>query len=271
MKASLVISYYKDICALKLILSSLSNQSYSNFEVIIAEDDNSLETKAVIIEYSSRLTIKHHFQEDDGIRKSLAQNSAAKLAEGDIIIFIDGDCIPYPNFIESHVKLSKKGHALSGKRLNLGPKYSAQLRGGKTIKQFFSSFPFNIIGIALDCKEGHLEAGLNLNHRIFKWIIPMKDTRLLGCNFSCHRHDFEAINGFDEIYLDTAIADDTDIEWRFRAYGLNISSVKFYANVVHLYHEKRSKVIPYLHDMQQLMQQRKSLGQYRASIGLTKG
>ena len=35
---SLIIAVYKDVQALGLIIESLKNQSYKNFEVIIAED-----------------------------------------------------------------------------------------------------------------------------------------------------------------------------------------------------------------------------------------
>ncbi len=40
MKVSLVIAYYKNITALKIILKALENQSQKDFEIIIAEDDN---------------------------------------------------------------------------------------------------------------------------------------------------------------------------------------------------------------------------------------
>ena len=38
MKVSVIIAVYKDVEALELIIESLKNQTYKNFEVIIAED-----------------------------------------------------------------------------------------------------------------------------------------------------------------------------------------------------------------------------------------
>lgn len=269
MKASLIVAVYKDYQAIELILSALCNQTTKDFEVIIAEDNDSSEMKAIVERYSNQLEIKHHFQDDDGIRKSIAQNSAASLAEGDIVIFIDGDCVPYPNFIENHLKLSQKGRVLSGKRLNLGPDFSRKIRDAEmTSDTLASRFLLLLPAIAKDCQEGHVEAGLNVSYDWFKKILPLKDTSLLGCNFSCYTEDFKAINGFDESYRDTAIADDTDIEWRLRAYGLKVSSVKFYANVIHLYHEKRSRFIPYEAELLELMRQRQADGKYRADKGL---
>jgi glycosyltransferase involved in cell wall biosynthesis len=40
MKISLIIAYYKNLDALDLILKALQKQTFTDFEVIIAEDDN---------------------------------------------------------------------------------------------------------------------------------------------------------------------------------------------------------------------------------------
>ena len=44
MKLTIIISYYKNLNNLKLILKALNNQSVNNFEAIISEDDNNDET-----------------------------------------------------------------------------------------------------------------------------------------------------------------------------------------------------------------------------------
>jgi GT2 family glycosyltransferase len=64
-----------------------------------------------------------------------------------------------------------------------------------------------------------------------------RNISILGCNFSCFKKDFEAINGFDEGYGGTALSDDTDLTWRFQAYGAKLRSCKNAANVFHLYHK----------------------------------
>ena len=63
MKVSVIIPTYKDIVALKLILDALSYQTYKDFEVIVAEDDNLEETKRFIQNYKSDYKIKHFSQE----------------------------------------------------------------------------------------------------------------------------------------------------------------------------------------------------------------
>ena len=48
MKVSIIAAVYKDIGALKLIVESLERQTYKNFELIVAEDDNSNGVKKFI-------------------------------------------------------------------------------------------------------------------------------------------------------------------------------------------------------------------------------
>ena len=48
MKVSVIIAVYKDVEALELIIESLKNQTYKNFEVIIAEDGQDEKMQAFI-------------------------------------------------------------------------------------------------------------------------------------------------------------------------------------------------------------------------------
>ena len=121
MKVSIIVAVYKDVKVLELIFETLSYQTYKNFEVIVAEDGNSQEMQSYIdiARKKYNFEIKHTTQEDKGIRKARSQNNGILAANGEYLIFIDGDCLLYSTFIEGHVKLSKKNQALSGRRLNL--------------------------------------------------------------------------------------------------------------------------------------------------------
>ena len=61
MKISLIIAYYKNISALSLIFKALENQSYNDFEVIVAEDDNDEETLKFVTEKKEKslFPVKH--------------------------------------------------------------------------------------------------------------------------------------------------------------------------------------------------------------------
>ena len=242
MKVSVIIAVYKDVEALELIIESLKNQTYKNFEVIIAEDGED-EKMQTFIKSIKDLDIKHTTQEDIGIRKTRSLNNGIISSEGEFLIFIDGDCIPYSTFIESYVKLSQDGFIISGRRVNLGPKYSKNLRN-KIISplELEKTFLLRYIFISQDCKEGHSEDGFYFSPDgwIYNKFIKNRkaSTSILGCNYACFKKDIIAINGYDEGYGETAIGDDTDLEWRFKALGCKIKSAKNVANVFHLYHSR---------------------------------
>lgn len=269
MKISLIIATYKQIEDLRVIIHALKTQSYKNFEVIIAEDNNSQEMKDLVNSVEN-LNILHTYQEDIGIFKARSQNNAILAATGDYLVFIDADCVPHSQFLSGHATLALKGQVLAGRRVNLGPKYSLKLKQNiltpmELEKQFWLRLP----NIMSDCKEGHIEAGLSLNPNgfLFKTFVYPKSPSIVGCHFSCFKEDIVAINGFDESYGESNLPDDTDIEWRFRAYGMTIRSCKFAANLFHLYHS-RSYRDHLLDELYETMIDRKEQGLYFASVGL---
>jgi len=130
MQASIIIAYYRKIDNLKLILHAFSNQTDNDFEVIIAEDDNNLQTKTFIqiSKQQYRFPIIHLFQDkDDGFKKNIMLNRAIKASNADKIIFIDGDCIPNKHFVASYNKAIKQGIMCYGRRVFLDKTLSDKL------------------------------------------------------------------------------------------------------------------------------------------------
>ena len=275
MKVSLIVAVYKDIEALSLIVKALEKQTYTNFELVVAEDGECQELKILIKELhrTCKFDILHTTQEDIGIQKMRSLNNAIMVATGEYLIFIDGDCIPYSTFIDGHVYLASKKHIVSGRRCNLGPKYSEKLRNDyissyQLERSFVIKFPF----IAFDSNERHTEAGFYFNPRgyIYSEIVKKKksSTNLLGCNYSCFKNDILAINGYDEGYGQTAIGDDTDMQWRFISSGMNIISAKNVANVFHLYHTRTFRDTISIDDEWRLFLENKAKNKYICKYGL---
>ena len=104
MKATLIISVYKNIPTLKAILESLERQTEQNFEVIISEDGQDEGMAAFVASYPFRWPMQHLTQEDLGWRKERILNKAVMAAHTDWLVFIDGDCVLHPRFMALAIK-----------------------------------------------------------------------------------------------------------------------------------------------------------------------
>jgi len=244
MRVSVLIPTYKDIRALELILDALKLQTYQNFEVIVAEDDNSNELKDFLKEYKSKYSIYHLFHENLGNRKAIIMNKALKESRGEYIVFIDGDTIPYRTFVESHVALAKKRVVLCGRRVNLGDKVSTLLREGKISAYELERHYLKYYRLIKDDNSRHYEQGLyfKANGIVQKILMKLnKNVHIVASNFSCFREDIFAVNGFDEDLPNAPHRDDTDLEWRMVGIGCKLVSVKYCANMFHLNHSRNDR------------------------------
>lgn len=243
LKCSIIISVYKDTDSLDLILESLSKQTIIPNEVVVSEDGNSVEMSNYITIAKNRykkLDITHLFQEDIGWRKNIALNKAVMVAKYEYLIFIDGDCVPFDNFIENHVKQAEKKIVLAGKRVELGENITKEIRSKKlTVSRLTNNYWVYAIKLIKD-KTRHLEDMLHVSYKSFLAPIIRKEVNyIIGCNWSAFKEDILAINGFDETYELPSVGEDVDLGWRFRGLGIELKSCRYNANLVHLYHKKR--------------------------------
>lgn len=227
MKASLIISIYKNTQALKAVLDSLKRQTEQDIEVILSEDGNDAQMAAFIASYDFPWPIQHLTQPDEGWRKEKALNKAVVAAKNDWLIFIDGDCVLHPRFIEYHVRYQQRGIMLAGKRVKLNPELSERCMKGEK----FCLFPY------LFARRGCRYVEEAFYCKSAEWL-RRKVKHLVGSNMSMSRADLIAINGFDENYVLPATGEDYDIEWRMIANGCKIVSLRNLAVQYHLYHKE---------------------------------
>lgn len=236
---SVIVAIYKDINSLDLIINSLINQTYTgNYEIIIAEDGNDKNVKKYIEQLELK-NIVHTSQIDEGWRKNKSLNNAVRKSNGDLLIFLDGDCIPYSNLIENYVKMKSDKTILCGRRVELGGDFTKKLREKELNSiSLEKKYLINSYKLIKD-KTRHYEEGIVLNKLLFKVKYRNKESNILGCNFAVNREDLFKINGFNEDYLWPSVGEDTDIEYRLKKTGCSMKPVRNLCNVFHLYHEEK--------------------------------
>jgi glycosyltransferase involved in cell wall biosynthesis len=275
LRVSVIIPLYKDLQALKIVLQALQRQTYKNFEVIIAEDDDSLETPLFLKNYSD-LEIVHISQPDTGRNKVIIQNKAICKARGEYLIFIDGDIVPFEHFIEYSLKLAKPKHILSGRRVNLNESLTQKIKNSELDIQDIEKNYLSFLLQNRNDRHARVEQGIQLSPEgfLYKYFLSKRkrNTEILGCNFSCFKEDMLSINGFDEEYHPLAtLADDTDLSWRFKGMGYTLVSSKNIANCFHLWHKTGTSNIAFDVDRDiALFQKNQESKQYVCKNGLDK-
>lgn len=88
---SAIIPLYNRPDEIEELLESLTQQSYSNFEVVIIEDGSTDDSKEIVEQYSRKLNIQYHVKENGG--QGFARNVGFEIAKGDYFVIFDSDAI----------------------------------------------------------------------------------------------------------------------------------------------------------------------------------
>lgn len=240
-KASLFLSTYEMPRHLELVFAGLARQTTQDFEILVCDDGSGKETRDLIEDFSKRspVPVRHFWQEHDGFRKCKILNQAAREAQGDVFVFLDGDCVPHRYYIEDHLSQQEEGRYLAGRRVELGPWISAQLTPEQVAAGFFDRPRWKLISSIVQKDSEYLQRSIRVPVQGLRKILKMdRVVDLKGCNYSIPRAALEALNGFDEEYEGYG-REDTDVEIRLQNLGLKIKSMKGLALQFHVWHPRR--------------------------------
>lgn len=228
---SLIIAVYKQINFLDIVLQSVNAQSFKDFEVVIAEDDNSEKVKAFIETQKSRypFQIKHVSQNDAGFRKNKILNEAVRKSSGEYLVFIDGDCLLHKHYLREYFKRRSDSLCLFGRRVRLSRKITNELIS----KNVFKELSFLTL---LFSKSKRVEDALYL-----PFSISRRKTGILGCSFCVSKKNLITINGFDEDFVHPLYGEDTDVARRLLLIGVKLKCTKFNTIQYHLFHDKEDR------------------------------
>lgn len=268
-KASLIISVYNNVPFLEVVLRSVNEQTWNDFEIIISEDGENKEMLNFIKAFPFKHPWIHLQQEDIGWRKNKALNKAIMAAHSKYLVFIDGDCIIHPRFMESHVRMAKEGCILGGKRFKLNDALSKEfMKGNRTYRNIGFYLFKNLLRISKLGIRFPEEAFVISPESMLKSLSQIRKIKeLRGCNMSFSKKAILDINGFDEDYIKPAIGEDADITWRFKMAGYKLRSIRNLAVEYHLFHPENWKEQKENVDKMNI---KKNLGHYRCLNGIRK-
>lgn len=244
MKVSVIIAFYNNIDWLKMILAALNRQTFSDFEVVIADDGSKQTVVDEIgkIKNTYSFPVLHIWHEDKGWRKNIILNRAIVDSVGEYFIFLDGDCIPHKKFVEEHYANRREGVVIAGRRAQLTREITDKLTLDVVSgKHFERKICRSLLLAGILGKESHVENSVRITNKwLRKWFVKEKTAGIIGCNFSLFKADILKVNGFDERFVSAGTGEDTDLEARLGRVGVFVVTKKHLLTIFHRKHVREN-------------------------------
>lgn len=233
-----ILSTYDWPAALEAALVSLEDQGYRRFEVVVADDGSERGTARLIerLQGTVGFPLRHVWQEDRGYRLGAARNRAVAASESEYLIFLDGDCVFMPDFLERHARLAEPRFFVKGSRVQMSRTLSQSALSAR--------LPVHRWSTRLWLRQRILG---NV-HRFLPFLrLPLGPLRKSasrswgsskGCNLAVWRDDFVGVNGFNEEYEGWG-EEDIDLALRLIRNGVRRKDGRFAVPVIHHWHEQR--------------------------------
>lgn len=182
-RVSVVIPHYNDLAGLTRCLASLDAQTmpHDEFEVIVADNASPLPRDAIEATITGRAKLVFVAEKGAGP----ARNGGVAVATGEILAFIDADCVAMPGWLEAGVA-GLNDYDFIGGHVAVSVGDPARMTGAEAFESVF----------AFDFRSYILDKGFTGSGNMFVW-----------------RRVFDQVGGFRP-----AVSEDT--EWSHRATGM---------------------------------------------------
>ena len=264
LKIAFIVLTYNRSDTLLQVLAGLASQCDERHEVIIADDGSTPEEVDAFKRKMPlfKCSVTHVWHADTGFTASRARNHAATSSSADYFVFMDGDCIPNQHFVASHTALMESGFFVNGSRVLLSKELTEKILACDVL-----------IGDAnwREWLKWRLSGDANKLVHLLNWPkAPWRKRnnfywkKIRSCNFGVWRHDFIAVNGFDESFQGWG-HEDADMVLRLHNAGVHRKNGFCATEVYHLWHRENSRSNECVN--RQTVMQRLHSGQIRASFG----
>ncbi len=238
-RTEVIVTTHANPRALDLCLLALSLQSAGPFLVCVAEDGESPATADVVRRRQADFpsgVVRHIRQPYLGFRKNRILNAAVASSVADYLVFIDGDCLPAPRFLDRHLAARRPGRFLSGGVVRLGPSATAEVTPERVVSGEVFGLPWLRAAGQSGWRDALKASALPTPiASVLERLTPVAIT-WNGGHASGWRSDIEAVNGFD-----TSLSyggEDIELGFRLEASGVRGRHVRYSATLLHLDHPR---------------------------------
>jgi glycosyltransferase involved in cell wall biosynthesis len=231
---SVIVPTYERPDALAAVLRGLSRQADRRFEVVVADDGSGPATAAVIEQWKDKLgaPLAHVRHAHSGFRAAEIRNRAILASRGAYCVFLDGDCIPRPDFLARHRALAEPGWFVAGNRILLSAELTARVLADGleperwSLPALLSRWPRGI---------NRLMPALHLPFGPLRKVAPSRWEGARSCNLAVARADLDRIDGFDASFAGWGL-EDSDLAIRLIHAGVRRKDGRCATGVFHLWH-----------------------------------
>ena len=208
--ATVVVPYYQAPEALALTLAALEAQTYPRdlFEVVVVDDGSDPPLPPIT---DSPLTVRVVHQPDRGFGLARARNTGARVAAGEILVFLDCDMMPEADWLASHARW----HHAASDVLSIG------FRAHVSEADLNPAAVRSRTGSLADLFEGRpverpewIDFHMSRTADLTAWSEDLFRV-VTGGNFGISRRFYDLVGGFDETFTQWGAE---DIEFGFRAF-----------------------------------------------------
>lgn len=240
MRIAVIVTTYNRPDALTAALAGYQAQRDAEFELFVADDGSTGDTRHVVDEFKARakFPVTHVWHEDQGFRAAAIRNRALAATRADYVVFSDGDCVPARHFVARHARLAERGWFVAGNRVLLSAGFTARvLRDQLPIHEW----PPGAWLAAWAKRDINRWLPLvMLPDGAFRKSAPRRWEGVKTCNLAAWRDDLMRVNGLDEAYSGWGL-EDSDLVIRLLHAGVKHKSARFAAPVFHLWHAENDR------------------------------
>ncbi len=264
MKTAVIVTTYNRPQALRLVLNSLANQSVPADQVVVADDGSTQSTAECIAGFQAKMPLHHAWQADQGFRAAAARNLAVSRSDADYLIFLDGDCIVPPDFIEKHQRLAEAGWFVAGNRILLAQRLTHDVIERQADIASWSTWRWLWQSCLGECNRWMPR--IFMPGQSWRKQRPTRWQQARTCNLALWRKDFQQVNGFDETYNGWG-HEDADLAVRLIRQGVFHKEGRFATAVFHLWHAENDRTQTLENETR--LQTILSNSEIRATLGLS--